>query len=227
MDVKIETSWKEQLKGEFSKTYFQQLTQFLKTEVLLGKKVFPPGPLIFRAFNETPFAAVKVVLLGQDPYHSFGQAEGLSFSVAPGQRLPPSLQNIYKELEADLGVQMPRNYGCLTSWAQQGVLLLNAYLTVREGEPASHSQSGWATFTDAAIRKLSEERDNLVFLLWGNFAQQKQQYIDQTKHLVLKTVHPSPLSAHRGFLGSKHFSQTNTYLVDHNISPIDWKIILE
>ena len=227
MAVKIEDSWKEELKSEFPKTYFQQLTQFLKTEVLLGKKLYPPGPQIFRAFSETPFSNVKVVLLGQDPYHGPGQAEGLSFSVPAGQRIPPSLQNIYKELESDLGISMPQNYGCLSSWAEQGVLLLNSSLTVRAGEPASHAQSGWATFTDAAIRKLSEERSNIVFLLWGNFAQQKQKFIDQTKHLILKTVHPSPLSAHRGFMGSKHFSQTNAYLVEHNISPINWKINLQ
>ncbi len=225
MEVHIHPSWQKVLKSEFNKTYFQQIVTFLKTEKALGKTIYPPGPLIFNAFNSTPFEEVKVVILGQDPYHGEGQAHGLSFSVPTGVKPPPSLANIFKELATDIGSDMPENYGNLTKWAQQGVLLLNAALTVRAGEPLSHAKYGWADFTDAVISKISDHKTGVVFLLWGKFAQQKQVLIDETKHHVLKAAHPSPLSAHTGFFGCRHFSKTNTLLMNDHQTPIDWKLL--
>jgi len=223
MDVKIDASWKEVLKNEFSKSYFEQIPQHIKTEKSQGKTIYPPGSLIFNAFNTTPFDKIKVVILGQDPYHGAGQAHGLCFSVQNGVVPPPSLLNIFKELQDDIGITIP-NHGNLTHWAQQGVFLLNASLTVRAGEPMSHSKIGWAEFTDCVIKKISELKKNVVFLLWGKFAQEKRVLIDETKHLILRSVHPSPLSAYGGFFGCKHFSKTNEYLVKQGIDPIDWKI---
>jgi uracil-DNA glycosylase len=223
MSIQIDPSWKAVLKKEFDADYFQQLAVHLRTEKQQKKTIYPPGPLIFNAFNTTAFDQVKVVIIGQDPYHGPGQAHGLSFSVPSGVPPPPSLQNIFKELESDLGLRKPVQ-GDLTHWAQQGVFLLNASLTVRAGEPMSHAQIGWARFTDATIHALAERRTHLVFLLWGKFAQEKAKFIDPTKHLILKAAHPSPLSAHSGFFGCKHFSQTNAYLVAHKIEPIDWSI---
>ncbi len=223
MDVKIEAGWKEILKGEFSKNYFQQVVTHLQMEKLAGKHIFPPGSLIFHAFEKTPFDRVKVVILGQDPYHNPGQAHGLSFSVPEGVAIPPSLVNIYKEIASDIGVPVPR-HGNLESWAQRGVLLLNAVLTVRANEPASHQKIGWMDFTNAVIREISNKKEHVVFLLWGRFAQEKQALIDETKHLVLKAAHPSPLSAHNGFFGCRHFSRTNEYLISHGIDPIDWAL---
>lgn len=223
MDVKIEQSWKDALYPEFSKPYFENITAFLKTEKAQGKTIYPPGSLIFNAFSHTPFDKVKVVLLGQDPYHNPGQAMGLSFSVPKGVTPPPSLINIYKELNKDIGMPIPRN-GDLTPWADQGVLLLNAVLTVRANEPASHSKSGWMNFTDAVIKKISQEKEGVVFLLWGRFAQEKQVLIDQSRHFILKAAHPSPFSADKGFFGCKHFSRTNEILIRQGIDPIDWSI---
>lgn len=225
MEVKMEPSWKDVLKNEFSKPYFQQIVTFLKTEKAAGKIIYPPGPLIFNAFNQTPFTKLKVVILGQDPYHGEGQAHGLSFSVQNGVKSPPSLVNIYKEIQNDIGIAMPVNYGNLTRWAGQGVLLLNAALTVRANEPLSHAKFGWAEFTDAVIQKISDEKKGIVFLLWGKFAQEKQILIDETKHFILKAAHPSPLSAHAGFMGCKHFSKTNELLTKQGIEPIDWKLL--
>lgn len=224
MDVKMEPGWKEALKQEFNKPYFQQVVTFLKTEKLQKKVIYPPGSLIFNAFDQTPFANVKAVILGQDPYHGPGQAHGLCFSVADGVQPPPSLINIYKEIEADLGVGMSPRYGNLTKWAQQGVLLLNAFLTVRANEPASHSKIGWEEFTNAVIKKISDEKKGVVFLLWGKFAQEKQVLIDETKHHVLKAAHPSPFSADKGFFGCKHFSKTNKLLMQQGLEPVDWKL---
>jgi uracil-DNA glycosylase len=223
MDVKIEDSWKSVLKHEFSKPYFLEAVTFIKTEKALGKIIYPPGSLIFQSFNITPFDSVKVVLLGQDPYHGKGQAHGLSFSVPQGVKPPPSLMNIFKELQQDVGIPFPP-HGNLTKWAEQGVLLLNASLSVRENEPLSHSSIGWTMFTDAVISKISAGRSNVVFLLWGKYAQQKQELIDETKHMVLKAAHPSPFSANNGFFGCKHFSKTNEYLVKNGIDPIDWSL---
>lgn len=220
MDVKIEESWKRVLAPEFEKPYFQELARQLHEEKRAGRTIYPPGPLIFNAFNLTPFDQVKVVIIGQDPYHGPGQAEGLSFSVPHGMPLPPSLVNIYKEIETDLGVTLHKD-GSLRGWAEQGVFLLNAVLTVRAGQPASHSQIGWAAFTDAVIRTLSERREGLVFLLWGNFARSKRPLIDTTRHTVLEAAHPSPL-AHGAFFGCRHFSQANQILVSQGIDPIDW-----
>lgn len=225
MDVKMEASWKEALKDEFSKSYFQQIVTFLKTEKAAGKTIYPPGPLIFNAFNQTPFSKVKVVVLGQDPYHGINQAHGLSFSVQNGIAPPPSLKNIFKEIQSDIGVAMPQQYGNLTRWAEQGVLLLNAALTVRANEPFSHAKIGWATFTDAVIQKISDEKKGVVFLLWGKFAQDKQALIDETVHTVLKAAHPSPFSADKGFFGCRHFSKTNDILVKQGLEPIDWKLL--
>ena len=225
MNVSIEASWKELLKDEFPKPYFQQIVTFLKTEKAAGKTIYPPGSLIFNAFNQTPFSKLKVVILGQDPYHGQGQAHGLSFSVQNGVKPPPSLVNIFKEIHADTGIAMPEQYGNLTRWAEQGVLLLNAALTVRANEPFSHAKSGWAVFTDAVISKISEHKKGVVFLLWGKFAQDKQVLIDETKHFVLKAAHPSPFSADKGFFGCKHFSKTNELLVKQGIAPIDWKLL--
>ena len=225
MDVKIEASWAAVLKNEFSKPYFQQIVTFLRTEKAAGKVIYPPGTLIFNAFYQTPFNKVKVVILGQDPYHGPGQAHGLSFSVPNGIKPPPSLVNIFKEMEKDTGIAMPREYGNLTRWAEQGVLLLNAALTVRANEPFSHAKFGWVEFTDAVIQKISDEKHGVVFLLWGKFAQDKQSLIDETKHFILKAAHPSPFSADRGFFGCKHFSKTNELLVKQGVSPIDWKLL--
>lgn len=222
MKVSIEPSWMNVLKEEFSKPYFKQLVLHLKTEKQLGKTIYPAGRFIFNAFDATPFQNVKVVILGQDPYHGPGQAHGLSFSVPAGVALPPSLLNIFKELQSDIGLSMP-SQGDLTHWAQRGVFLLNASLTVRQGEPMSHAQIGWATFTDTVISILSEKREKLVFMLWGKFAKEKIVLIDEKKHLVLKAAHPSPLSAHQGFLGCRHFSEANQYLVKNGIDPIDWQ----
>jgi uracil-DNA glycosylase len=221
MDVKMEASWKIALAELFNKPYFSQITAHLKTEKALNKTIYPKGNLIFNAFEQTPFDQVKVVILGQDPYHNPNQAMGLSFSVPDGIKIPPSLVNIYKELNKDIGMPIP-NTGNLTKWANQGVLLLNAVLTVRENEPASHSKIGWTDFTDDVIQIISTQKSNIVFLLWGNFAQQKQIFIDATKHKILKAAHPSPFSAHNGFFGCKHFSDANKYLVEHQKTPIDW-----
>lgn len=223
MKVAIEPSWLAVLKEEFKKPYFKQLVLHLKTEKQLGKIIYPAGKNIFNAFESTPFEKVKVIILGQDPYHGPGQAHGLSFSVPAGVALPPSLLNIFKELQSDIGLSMP-SQGDLTHWAQRGVFLLNASLTVRQGEPMSHAQIGWATFTDKVIGVLNEKRENLVFMLWGKFAKEKTVLIDEKKHLVLKAAHPSPLSAHQGFLGCGHFSATNQYLVKNGIDPIDWQL---
>lgn len=223
MDVKIEASWKEVLKAEFSKPYFEQAVLHIKTEKLQGKTIYPPGSLLFNAFNTTPFDKVKVVILGQDPYHGPGQAHGLCFSVQPDVPPPPSLVNIFKELQDDIGIPIP-NHGNLTHWAQQGVFLLNASLSVRAGEPMSHSKIGWAAFTDTVIKKIADLKSNVVFILWGKFAQEKRVLIDESKHCILRSVHPSPLSAYAGFFGCKHFSKTNEYLVSKGIDPIDWSL---
>lgn len=223
MDVQIEESWKNILKGEFDKAYFQQIVIFLKAEKAASKIIFPPGPFIFNAFNKTPFSKIKVVLLGQDPYHNPGQAHGLSFSVQDGIKKPPSLVNIFKELESDLGIPSAIN-GNLEKWAQRGVMLLNASLTVRQNEAGSHSKIGWLQFTDSVISKISEQKKGIIFLLWGKFAQDKQTLIDETKHYVLKAAHPSPFSADKGFFGCKHFSKTNELLLLQNKEPIDWKL---
>lgn len=221
MDVKIEASWKAVLQNEFIKPYFQQIAGYLKIEKAQGKIIYPPGSLIFNAFDKTPFDKVRVVILGQDPYHGAGQAHGLCFSVQNGVPPPPSLVNIYKELNSDLGIPIPTT-GNLTKWASQGVFLLNASLTVRAGEPMSHAKIGWATFTDAVIKTISIKKEGVVFLLWGKFAQDKQVLIDETRHHVLKAAHPSPLSAHNGFFGCRHFSKTNNFLVKQGLDPIDW-----
>lgn len=220
MNIKLHESWKQALTPEFSKPYFLSLVEFVRQEYS-NNLVYPPGPWIFRALNVTPFGKVKVVVLGQDPYHGQGQANGLSFSVGEGIKPPPSLQNIYKELNSDLGKEIP-NHGNLQDWAEQGVLLLNATLTVRAKSPGSHQNKGWEEFTDAVIQALNTNREHLVFLLWGKYAQQKANYIDATKHLVLKAAHPSPYSANSGFFGCKHFSKTNAYLQLHNLPPINW-----
>jgi uracil-DNA glycosylase len=223
MEVKIEASWKEVLSKVFKSSYFLQTAAHIKTELATGAKIFPAGNNIFNAFNQTTFENVKVVLLGQDPYHGSGQAMGLSFSVPKGVKPPPSLVNIFKELKSDIGLPIPTN-GDLTPWAKQGVLLLNAVLTVRENEPASHAKIGWMHFTDAVIKKISDEKKGIVFLLWGKFAEQKQILIDETKHFVLKAAHPSPFSAEKGFFGCKHFSKTNELLAKQGLQVIDWHI---
>jgi len=223
MNVKIDDTWKKALKSEFNKPYFLEIVNFLRTEKMQKKTIFPPGSLIFNAFNTTPIDKVKVVIIGQDPYHGAGQAHGLCFSVQNGINPPPSLMNIFKELQEDIGINIP-DHGNLTHWAEQGVLLLNASLTVRANEPMSHAKIGWAQFTDAAIKKVSDEKKNVVFLLWGKFAQEKQSLIDETKHFVLKAAHPSPLSAYNGFLGCRHFSKTNEFLTRNGIDPIDWSL---
>lgn len=220
MNVKIENSWKEQLAQEFDKDYFVRLTDFVREEYKTGT-IYPPGRLIFNAFNLCPFDQTKVVIIGQDPYHGPGQAHGLCFSVNEGIAFPPSLQNIFKEILSDLGKSIP-THGDLTRWANQGVLLLNATLTVRAHQAGSHQRHGWEEFTDAAIRILAEKRENLVFILWGAYAQKKGAFIDRNKHLVLTSAHPSPLSAYNGFFGNKHFSRTNEYLISHGITPINW-----
>lgn len=223
MDPQIEPSWKAKLGNEFSKPYMQDLRTFLIQEKQNGKRIFPPGSLWFEAFNRTPFDKVRVVILGQDPYHGPGQAHGLCFSVLDGTRLPPSLVNIYKELVEDEGIKPPAT-GDLSPWADQGVLLLNATLTVEAFKAGSHQNKGWEEFTDRAVAHLNEEREGLVFMLWGSYAQKKGQSIDTSRHLVLRAPHPSPLSAHRGFLGCKHFSRANEYLQSRGLTPIDWQI---
>jgi uracil-DNA glycosylase len=220
MDIKIEPGWKEHLKDEFEKPYFIGLTNFVKQEYST-QKIYPPGKLIFNAFEKCPFNKVKVVILGQDPYHEPGQAHGLCFSVPDGVSFPPSLQNIFKEIKNDLDIPIPRS-GNLERWAEQGVFLLNATLTVRAHVAGSHQKKGWETFTDHVIHLLSESGDNLVFVLWGAYAQRKGELIDSSKHLVLKSVHPSPLSAHRGFFGNHQFSQVNDYLIATGKEPIKW-----
>lgn len=220
MDVKIAISWKSQLAEEFQKPYFEQLTGFVKSEYQ-SHVVYPPGKEIFRAFEECDFSNVKVVILGQDPYHGPGQANGLCFSVHDGVRVPPSLVNIFKEIKADLGKPIPTS-GELERWAEQGVLLLNATLTVRAGSPGSHQNKGWETFTDAVIKKISDEKQHVVFLLWGAYAQKKGEIIDRNKHLVLMSAHPSPFSADRGFFGCKHFSKANAYLKSKGLKEIEW-----
>lgn len=220
MNVRIEPSWHEHLDEEFNKDYFVKLTDFVRSEYLT-KQIFPPAKLIFNAFDHTPFDDVKVVILGQDPYHNDGQAHGLSFSVNDGVKFPPSLINIFKEINGDLGISSPLS-GNLTRWADQGVLLLNATLTVQAHLAGSHQNRGWENFTDAAIRKLANERSNIVFMLWGAYAQKKASFINPDKHLILTSVHPSPLSAHRGFFGCKHFSKANEYLTSKGQSPIQW-----
>lgn len=221
MNVKIDNSWREHISAEFEKPYFSALTDFVRHEYTTTT-CYPPGSLIFNAFNLCPFDRVKVVIIGQDPYHEPGQAQGLSFSVPEGVPFPPSLQNIFKEIQLDLGKPMPPT-GDLTRWAEQGVLLLNATLTVRAHQAASHQRHGWEQFTDAAIRALNAERENLVFILWGGYARSKAQLIDCSRHLVLESVHPSPLSANRGgWFGNHHFSQCNAYLREHGEQEIDW-----
>lgn len=221
MNVKIDNSWREHIGAEFEKPYFSALTDFVRHEYTTTT-CYPPGSLIFNAFNLCPFDRVKVVIIGQDPYHEPGQAQGLSFSVPKGVPFPPSLQNIFKEIQLDLGKPMPPT-GDLTRWAEQGVLLLNATLTVRAHQAASHQRHGWEQFTDAAIRALNAERESLVFILWGGYARSKAQLIDRSRHLVLESVHPSPLSANRGgWFGNHHFSQCNAYLREHGEQEIDW-----
>ncbi len=220
MQVRIEETWRRHLQTEFDAPYFAELVSFVRQEYQQGR-VYPPGKLIFNAFDQCPFDKVKVVIIGQDPYHEPGQAQGLCFSVPDGVQIPPSLINIYKEIEDDLGVKCPPS-GDLTRWARQGVLLLNATLTVREHQAGSHQRRGWEQFTDAVIATLSRERDGLVFLLWGSYAQSKRMLIDSSRHLVLQSPHPSPLSAHRGFFGNHHFSQANAWLQSHGQQPILW-----
>ncbi|MDE6262767.1 MAG: uracil-DNA glycosylase [Muribaculaceae bacterium] len=218
--VRIESSWAERLEDVFASAEWERLAEFVRREYA-NELIFPPAGKIFAALDSCPFDRVKVVIIGQDPYHGVGQANGLAFSVAPGVAIPPSLQNIFKEVSADMGVPMPVD-GDLTRWAEQGVLLLNSSLTVKAGKPASHAGMGWEVMTDAAIKALSDGRENLVFLLWGAHAGKKSGLIDPSKHLILKAPHPSPLSAHRGFFGCRHFSRANAYLQVHNISPIVW-----
>jgi uracil-DNA glycosylase len=220
MDVKIEPSWKLKLKDEFEKEYFIKLSEFVKNEYK-SNTIYPPGSLIFNAFNLCPFDKAKAVIVGQDPYHGQGQAHGLCFSVRDGISYPPSLINIFKEIESDLKISRPKS-GNLERWASQGVLLLNATLTVRADQAGSHQKKGWEEFTDSVIRRLNEEKQNLVFFLWGAYAQKKCESIDRSRHLVLESVHPSPLSASRGFFGNKHFSKCNDYLIENGITPINW-----
>lgn len=220
-DVKLHDSWKNALSQEFEKPYFEELAQFVKSEISAGKTLYPHPKNIFAALDKTPFESVKVVILGQDPYHGPNQAHGLCFSVMEGVRNPPSLMNIFKEIQNDLGKPLPKN-GDLSRWAEQGVLLLNTTLTVLAGQPMSHAGKWWETFTDSIIQTLSEKREFLIFLLWWSHAQKKKMLIDTSKHTILEAPHPSPLSAHRGFLGCKHFSQTNTILREHGLTQIEW-----
>jgi uracil-DNA glycosylase len=222
-EVKLEESWRQALSDEFGSAYMGQLKAFLLEEKQQGKSIFPRGPEYFRALDLTPISDVKVVILGQDPYHGLGQAHGLCFSVQPGVRVPPSLVNIYKEMQSDLGIP-PARHGFLESWAKQGVLLLNSVLTVEESRAASHQGKGWERFTDAVIRTVNNECDAVVFMLWGAYAQKKATFVDTSRHLVLKAAHPSPLSAHNGFLGSRHFSKANAYLQAHGRTPVDWAL---
>lgn len=221
MDVQIEQSWKDALQQEFEKPYFLDLVAFLKNEKKAGKVIYPPGKLLFNAFTHTPLPKVKIVILGQDPYHGIGQAHGLSFSVPDGIKPPPSLMNIFKEIEDDLGIPCP-NSGNLERWAAQGVLLLNASLSVEANTAMSHKDSGWYLFTNAVIAHISQIKEHVVFMLWGKFAQNKEALIDASKHLVLKAAHPSPLSAYNGFFGCKHFSKSNSWLREQGEKPIDW-----
>lgn len=221
--IQMEESWKRVLSEEFQKPYFLALKAFLQREKQAGKTVYPPGKLIFNAFDSTPFEQVKVVIIGQDPYHGPGQAHGLSFSVPRGVVTPPSLVNIYKEIQQDLGLPIPA-HGNLEKWTREGVLLLNAMLTVEANQPASHQNKGWESFTDAAIHHLNDDRSGIVFLLWGSYAKKKGAFIDTQKHLVLTSSHPSPLSAHTGWYGNHHFSKANAYLAAQGKAPIDWKI---
>lgn len=221
--IRLEPSWKARIGDWLQRPEMRELSAFLRQRKAAGSRIYPPGPQIFAAFDATPFDAVKVVILGQDPYHGPGQAHGLCFSVLPGVPVPPSLANIFKELNADLGIAPP-DHGCLLPWARQGVLLLNAVLTVEEGRAGAHQGKGWEGFTDHAIETLAREREGLVFLLWGSYAQAKGKVIDTRRHRVLRAPHPSPLSAHRGFLGCGHFSATNQYLAQRGLSPIDWRL---
>ncbi|MDB5227055.1 MAG: Uracil-DNA glycosylase [Bacteroidota bacterium] len=222
-NIQIENSWKNALAAEFEKPYFKELRNFIQAEKNAGKTIYPPGSVIFNAFNSTPFDKVRVVILGQDPYHGAGQAHGLCFSVQHGVKPPPSLVNIFKELKSDVGFEIPA-HGCLQKWTAQGVFLLNAILTVEANKPASHQKHGWEEFTNAAIQKLSDERTGLIFLLWGAFAQQKTAIIDERKHFILKAAHPSPFSAYNGFFGCSHFSKVNKILTDAGQPPVDWQI---
>lgn len=222
-DIKLEESWKTALDAEFSSSYMAALKQFLVTEKERGKRIFPKGSEYFRALDLTPLSEVRVVILGQDPYHGDGQAHGLCFSVKPGVRTPPSLVNIYKELQADLGIS-PVRHGFLESWARQGVLLLNSVLTVEQGLAASHQGKGWERFTDAVIRRVNDEAESVVFMLWGAYAQRKAAFVDTSRHLVLKAAHPSPLAAHNGFFGCRHFSRANEFLQSRGRQPIDWRL---
>jgi uracil-DNA glycosylase len=221
--IGLERGWKAALREEFDKPYMKAIGDFLRQEKAAGKVIFPPGPQIFNALNSTPLDQVKVVILGQDPYHGAGQAHGLCFSVQPGVPAPPSLQNVFKELKRDLNLSIP-NHGCLQHWAEQGVLLLNTSLTVEAGLAASHAKIGWQTFTDKVIQAVNAHQPRLVFLLWGAHAQSKQGLIDPTRHLILRSPHPSPLSAHRGFIGNGHFSHCNRFLQQHGLTPIDWRL---
>ncbi|HEY4143958.1 uracil-DNA glycosylase [Pinirhizobacter sp.] len=221
--VKLEPSWKARIGDYLERPDMQALSAFLRAEKQAGKVIYPPGPDIFAAFDHTAFDNVRVVILGQDPYHGPNQAHGLCFSVRPGVRIPPSLQNIFKEIQRDLGIAPP-DHGCLTPWADRGVLQLNAVLTVEQGNANAHQGKGWEGFTDAAIDALNREREGIVFMLWGSYAQRKGQLIDTDRHRVLKSVHPSPLSAHRGFLGCGHFSAANAYLEQHGKAPVDWSL---
>lgn len=220
MNIKIEESWKRELADEWEKEYFKRLTEFVRQEYST-KQIFPPGRQIFAAFDSTPFPDVKVVILGQDPYHDVGQANGLCFSVNDGIPFPPSLRNIFKEIESDIGTPIPQS-GDLSRWAKQGVLLLNATLTVEAHRAGSHQRRGWEEFTDQVINHLATKRNNIVFILWGSYAIGKGAFIDRNRHLVLTSVHPSPLSAHRGFFGNHHFSRANQYLIEHSKTPIEW-----
>lgn len=221
MDVRIDASWKEVLQKEFEKDYFTRLTSFVREEYAGTTPIYPPAKLIFNAFDHCPFNEVKVVILGQDPYHGVGQANGLCFSVNKGVAFPPSLMNIFKEIQSDLGTPIPQD-GDLTRWSDQGVLLLNATLTVRASQAGSHQKRGWEEFTDAAIRELAERRENIVFILWGSYAQKKGAFINRNRHLVLTSPHPSPLSAYQGFFGNHHFSRANRYLAEHGKKEIIW-----
>jgi uracil-DNA glycosylase len=221
--IQLEGSWLERLDDQFDQEYMHKLRDFLVTRKQHRAVIYPPGKQIFNALNSTPFERVRVVILGQDPYHGPGQAHGLCFSVQPGIRVPPSLANIYREIQADLGIE-PQHHGYLQSWAEQGVLLLNAVLTVERGQAGSHQGKGWEIFTDAIVQLLNDEREGLVFMLWGSYAMKKGAVIDRRKHLVLKAPHPSPLSAHRGFLGCRHFSSANEYLQQKQLLPIDWAV---
>lgn len=222
-NIKIDSNWLMHLQTEFDKDYLKNLKEYLKIEYANGKTIYPKGNEYFEALNLTPFDKVKVVILGQDPYHGPNQAHGLCFSVKDGVRFPPSLQNIFKELKNDLGIEPPKS-GCLNKWAEQGVLLLNSVLTVESGKAGSHQGKGWEQFTDKVIEVLNKDKNNLVFILWGSYAQKKGQIIDRNRHLVIESVHPSPLSVHRGFYGSKPFSKTNMYLKEKGLKEIDWSL---